>query len=130
MGNHEDFRHLLELVPLGWQQQAYLEYLVWLLEVVALLVEKQGRAREKARMEREKVVRDLRVFCLVFLEVKLGRQEKVAKKAKKDMAKERTAKERTVRERAKARIATKSPLDLLFWTLCPTIFLVKSLKLS
>merc|ERR1711892_1262358 len=33
-------------------------------------------------MEREKVVRDLRVFCLVFLEAKLGRQEKVAKKAK------------------------------------------------
>merc|ERR1712106_1312475 len=48
----------------------------------------------------------------------------------KDMAKERTAKERMVRARAKARITTKSPLDLLFWTLCLTIFLVRSLKLS
>merc|ERR1712106_1028450 len=90
------------LVQLGWQEQAYLEYLVWLLEVVALLVEKQGRAREKARMEREKVVRDLRVFCLVFLEVKLGRQEKVAKKAKEAKVAKRARGRGRERERGEA----------------------------
>ena len=81
---------------------------------LALLVEKQGREREKARMEREKVVRDLRVFCLVFLEVKLGRQEKVAKKAKEA----KVAKRARGRERERGEALSMLNKTGKTWLLC------------
>merc|ERR1712106_564816 len=109
----EDYPVFLEeMVELGYL--VYLEAMVELDYPVCWQVERQGRE--------EKLVKEDLVTCLLSL---VEREDPSTFRQLKDMAKERMA-----RERAKARITTKSPLDLLFWTLCLTIFLVKSLKLS
>merc|ERR1712106_641090 len=127
-----DFRDLLvylvclvpvvvqEDYPVFLEEMGELVYLVCLEAMVELdypvcwLVERLGRE--------EKLAKEDLVTCLLSL---VEREDPSTFWHLKDMGKERM-----VRARAKARIATKIPLDLLFWTLCPTIFLVRSLKLS
>merc|ERR1712106_64830 len=120
-----DFRDLLVylvcLVPVVVQEDylVFLEAMVELDYPVCWQGERLGRE--------EKLAKEDLVTCLLSL---AEREDPSTFRHLKDMAKERTAKERMVRARAKERKATKSLLDLLFWTLCLTIFLVRSLKLS
>merc|ERR1719483_442493 len=104
-----------------------LDYQVCLQEMVELDYPVCWQVEWPARLERPgRAEKDL-VTCLLSL---VEKEDPSTSRHLKDMAKERMVKERMVREREKARIITKSPLELLFWTLCQTIFLVRSLKLS
>merc|ERR1719483_2057769 len=97
-----------------------LDYQVCLQEMVELDYPVCWQVEWPARLERPgRAEKDL-VTCSLSL---VEREDPSTFRHLKDMAKERM-----VKEREKARITTKSLLDLLFWTLCPTIFLVRSLK--